>query len=256
MTRDPANAAARWGNNVEIARADFTDPASLDQAFDGATTVFLLTSPGPTVAAHDTAAIAAAQRAGVGRIVKLSVFGADAPQPLAASAWHIAGERALTTSNLAWTLLRPAGFASNALQWAPVIRSRGVVDLFTADGKHAFIDPRDVAAVAAQTLTSEHHAGKAYTLTGPEPLSARDQIAILAGALGRAIETRDVALDALAERSRAAGVPEVFIDGMIEGYGFMRDGKAAASTDTVERLLGRPPRSFATWARDHLSAFQ
>ncbi|KAA2235119.1 SDR family NAD(P)-dependent oxidoreductase, partial [Solihabitans fulvus] len=67
-------------------------------------------------------------RAGVDRIVKLSVGRAGDPtatDPI--PSWHRAGEQAVIDSGLAWTFLRPLGFMSNALHWAPTIRATGTV---------------------------------------------------------------------------------------------------------------------------------
>jgi uncharacterized protein YbjT (DUF2867 family) len=123
----------------------------------------------------------------------------------------------------------------------------------TGDGKQSIVDPRDVAAVAARVLTSEGHDGKAYTLTRPDLLSVREQIAILERLLGRRIETQDITLDVTAEQMRAAGLPAVLVAAFIEGYGFVREGRAAFRSDDVERVLGRAPRPFEEWARAHLS---
>jgi uncharacterized protein YbjT (DUF2867 family) len=256
MTREPERAESRLGKDVDIVNGDFADPSSLAKALDGVDTLFLLTAPGPTVAMHDTAMLAAVKTSRVEKIVKLSAFGVEVDPPLKSSAWHRPGERAVIDSGLAWTLLRPAGFASNALGWAPVIRAGGAIQVTTGHGKHAFIDPRDVAAVAARALTSPDHDGQAYTLTGPASIDTDEQVAILARALGRSIETAHVTPVIAGEGMRAAGMPDVFVDAVVEGLTHVREGRAAARTDSVEKVLGRAPRSFEDWARDHLSSFR
>jgi uncharacterized protein YbjT (DUF2867 family) len=244
------------GPTIELVRGDFTDPASLARALDGVDTLFLLAPPGPSVAAHDIAMMDAARTARLKKVVKLSAFGAEAPQPLMAASWHQPGERAVMESGLAWTVLRPAAFASNALGWVPVMRAGGALEIATGAGKHACVDPRDVAAVAARALTSPAHDGKAYTLTGPEPLSAREQVAILGRILGHSIEIEEVTPEITGERMRVAGLPAAFVDAAIEGLRFVRDGRAAMQSDAVEKVLGRAPRAFEQWARDHVSLFR
>jgi uncharacterized protein YbjT (DUF2867 family) len=186
----------------------------------------------------------------------MSAFGAEATPPLRAAGWHHPGERAVMDSGLAWTLLRPAGFASNALAWAPAVRSGGAVEIATGAGRHAVVDPRDVAAVAARALTSSDHDGKAYTLTGPEPLSTPEQVAILGRVLGRSIPVAEVTPEIVADRMRAGGVPDGFVAAVLEGLRFVREGKAAARTDAVEAVLGRAPRPFEAWVRDHVDPFR
>lgn len=69
-------------------------------------------------------AIDAAKKAGVKHVVKLSVAGADAPFEMFGK-WHARLEARLRDSGLAWTMLRPEHFMSNALMWAETIRSQG-----------------------------------------------------------------------------------------------------------------------------------
>lgn len=122
MTRRPSE--ARLPAGVEAVYGDAADPASLDAAFAGASGAFLMsaqavgTAPEPT---HDLALAAAAARAGVRRVVKLSTLdGGTGDDPIAR--WQTTAEAAVTdpSRGFAWTLLRPGRcffffFMSNAL---------------------------------------------------------------------------------------------------------------------------------------------
>lgn len=239
LTRDPARMPARDG--VEVVRGDFDDTASLRRAVEGVTGVFLLTAPPEPHAGHDLAMIAAAQEAGVPRMVKLSAIGTGVRYAGSViGSWHLAGEEALRSSGLAWTVLRPSVFASNTVWWADAIRT-GTPVPDTADGAaQGVVDPRDVAACAAVVLTQPGHDGATYTLTGPQALSVPEQAAILGRTLGRDIEVRPAPAPVAAW---AAGVS------------WARDGHNATVTDDVSRLLGRPARTFADWAEAHRPAF-
>ena len=146
--------------------------------------VFLLTD-GLNIAAHDHRLVAAAQQAGVERIVKLSVLavGHGATDPI--TTMHRAGEEAIRDSGIGWTFLRPTAFMSNALNWAGMITADQVVHAPFAAGRAAVVDPADIAAVAAACLTQDGHNHRIYELTGPEPLSPPDQVAILSQVLDR-----------------------------------------------------------------------
>jgi uncharacterized protein YbjT (DUF2867 family) len=255
LTRDPARARALWGGEVDVAAGDFADPASLARSLEGVASVFLLTAPGPTVAAHDAAMAAAVGASRAEQIIKLSAYGADEKE-LAASAWHRAGEDAVIATGRRWTMLRPAGFDSNVLPWAANVRAGTPIEVSTGKGKHAVVDPRDVAAVAVRALTTSEHDGRAYTLTGPDGLDAYEQVAILSAALGRPIATRDITVEQAAAKIRAAGAPEEFVAAVHGGLTFLREGRAAAPTGDVAAVLGRPAGSFAGWVRDHLNAFR
>ncbi|NUR95131.1 MAG: NAD(P)H-binding protein [Kribbellaceae bacterium] len=227
-------------------QADFADLDSLRKAIDGVDTVFLLTAPGPWVPAHDQALVETAVDGGVGKIVKLSAIGTtDDGMP---GNWHAAGERAVRESGLAWTILRPAGFASNVLRWLPAIRGGQPIPNHTGSGRHAFVDPRDVAAVAAEALLSDHHE-QTYTLTGPELLSVPDQVAVLSEVLGSRLTVVDVPPETYAEQLRNAGLDEAVVSVALRGAELIRSGGEQTVTDDVERVLGRPARTFEEWAR-------
>lgn len=258
MTRDPGR--VRLPAEVDVVQADFTRPDTLRRAADGVDSVFLLTAPGAWVADHDLAMIGAARAAGARKIVKLSAIGdsttgtTGTTRTLPAD-WHHPGEQALAAGGLAWSVLRPAAFASNALHWADAIWAGEPVPNMTGTGAQAVVDPRDVAAVAVEALRTEAYDGQAVTLTGPAPLSVPDQAEQLAAALGRPVRTVDVPPEAARTRMLAAGMDPSVVDVAVRGYAYVRAGGGAVVTGEVERVLGHTARTFRTWARDHRRAF-
>jgi uncharacterized protein YbjT (DUF2867 family) len=270
MTRRPAE--ARLPAGARAVYGDAEDPASLDEAFAGVTGAFLMsaqgvgTAPGPT---HDLALADAAARAGVRRVVKLSVLDAGAgADPIAD--WHTAAEAAVTdpSRGFAWTLLRPGRFMSNALQWAGPLRAGDEVAIPFADRRAASIDPADVAEIAARALTSasdDEHAGAAYELSGPQSLTPAEELSILGEVLGRDLRLRPVPDEAARagmalphSRLRSSGgtpigFPPEVIDAIMQRT--LHSDRGAQILPTAEKLLGRPARTFAQWARAHATAF-
>ncbi|XXY02937.1 hypothetical protein WMF26_28760 [Sorangium sp. So ce185] len=59
---------------------------------------------------------------------------------------------------------------ANHLEWAASIRDEGIVREPFCDRLSAVVHEADIAAVAVAALTQDGHAGKKYTLTGPEVL--------------------------------------------------------------------------------------
>ena len=118
----------------------------------------------------------------------------------------------------------------------------------------AAIDPADIGAVAAVALTAPGHEGAALELSGPEPLTPADQVALLAAALDRPL-AYEPADDATARAEMEADTPKPFVDAF---FRFFSEGEYddARVVDTVERVLGRPPRRFAEWAADHADDFR
>jgi uncharacterized protein YbjT (DUF2867 family) len=196
--------------------------------------------------------VAAAIENGVRKLVKLSAIGTtDEGMP---GNWHAAGERAVRESGLAWTILRPAGFDSNTFHWLPAIRANQPISNRTGSGEHAFIDPRDVAAVAVEALVSLAHDGQIYTLTGPELLSVPDQVAQLSDVLGRQLTVTDVPPAVAADQLRAAGFDQAVITVATRGAELIRSGGAKDLTTDVERVLGRPAGTYRAWLETNRAA--
>ncbi len=254
LTRDPAKAQLPAG--VEVVRGDYGDPASLDAASAGATAVFLLRPPGPDEG-QDAALVAAARAAGADRLVKLSAIATGEPDSGPSGSWHVAGERAVRDSGLAWTVLRPSSFASNTLTWLQALRAGEPVPNMTGDGASGVIDPCDIAEVAVRSLLDAGHAGRTYTLTGPEAITVPGQAAVLAEVLGRPVPTRDLSPDETRAFLRTAwGMDETRADGVLTGLAFVRAGGNAVLTEDVAEVLGRPARTFRTWAADNKGLFE
>ncbi|MFI6581306.1 NAD(P)H-binding protein [Embleya sp. NPDC050493] len=227
--------------------ADLADPASLTEALVGAQALFLL------VAGDDPQGVlAVAAAAGVRHVVLLSSQGAGTRPE--AYGHPVAFERAVKESGMAWTVLRPGGFATNTFQWIEGVRTRREVAAPFADVALPPIDPADIADVAVAVLTEEGHHGRTYELTGPRALSPRERAEVLAGALGEPVrfveQTRDEARAGLLHV-----MPEPVADATLAILGTPTPAEQAVGSD-VERILGRPARTFADWAARHVAAFR
>jgi uncharacterized protein YbjT (DUF2867 family) len=255
MSRTPEKASALFGSGVEVVRGDFDDRASLQAAIDSVERVFLLTAQ-MGGRPPDATVCALAAQAGVRQIVRLSVLEAGGDENDAVTGWHTAAENAIKASGLAWTFLRPGGFMSNTLAWAETIRRERTVHALFADQKVAWIDPYDIAAVAAHVLTEEGHDGQAYPLSGPQALSPREQAAILAAALGTTIDVIDLPPAQVRAAMIAQGMPPERADAVLAARGSGASLRGMTVFPTVERLTGRPPHSYAEWVDAHLDAFR
>lgn len=241
---------------VEVVRADFEDPASLAEAVAGVDTVYLVTAAASPTPHHDLALLAAATSANVRRVVKLSAIGTGQRFDGAViGAWHLAAEDAVRASGLEWTILRPPNFASNLLWYAAAIRAGAPLPNLTGTGRVGVIDPRDIAAVAAEALTTSVHIGQIYTLTGPELLTMPDQADILARVTGRAIGHVDLSVEEGQAQLVATGMTPEAVAAASLGMRWARAGHAELLTDTVTAVLGRKPGTVEQWATEHASAF-
>jgi uncharacterized protein YbjT (DUF2867 family) len=228
---------------------DLNDAKTLGWAFDGADGAFLLSGY------DDAGLVAAMQRGGVRRVALLSSSAAPTNDLTnAVAAYHIRSERALQESGLAWTFLRPNAFMTNTLSWAKPIRAGEPVVAPFANIPISTNDPRDVAAVAAVSLTSGAYDGVAHRITGPEPLLPSEQVAILGELLGRELPFR-AQDDAEARADMSSRMPAEYVDAFFEFY---VDGAIDETSvrPTIEEVTGRPPRTYRDWAEENLQAFR
>jgi uncharacterized protein YbjT (DUF2867 family) len=250
LTRNPG---AVFPDGTQKVVADLGD-SDLAPVLDGVHAVFLVTD-GLHIAAHDHRLVAAAQRAGVERIVKLSVryVGHEGTDPI--TTLHRAGEEAIRDSGIGWTFLRPTAFMSNALNWAGMIAADQVVYAPFAAGRAAVVDPADIAAVAAACLTQDGHNQRVYELTGPEPLSPADQVAILSQVLGRDLRYAEADLAGTLAQWVSYGMPKENAHAVIELFRSTVEPYNSEPTDDITAVIGRPARSFTDWAQAHRNEF-
>ncbi|HEV2707409.1 MAG TPA: SDR family oxidoreductase [Pyrinomonadaceae bacterium] len=255
MVRDTKKAGALGAHGFEVGSGDFDDAASLDAALAGVETALLLPPPDPQMVERQSRFIAAARRAGVGRIVKLSAFGADASAAEGFARWHGLSEDELRASGLAWTILRPNFFMQNMLNSAHSIREQGVFYQPVGDARASFVDTRDVAAVTARVLTEDAHEGQTYILTGAEALSYQDVAERLSQATGRTISYVGISPEQFRAGALDAGLPAWLVDALERLNQTFASGAAAVVTDAVRVLTKREPLTFADFARDYAQAF-
>jgi uncharacterized protein YbjT (DUF2867 family) len=256
LVRDPARASFIREAGFETVEGDFDRPETLDAALEGVERAFLLTPPSPHTVAQHAAFIEAAKRAGVRRVVKLSAVGADSSAPEGFGKWHGQSEELLRSSGLGWTILRPNFFMQNLLGQAGAIAAQGAVYQPVGDARASFIDVRDIAAVAARTLTDEGHEGETYVLTGPEALSYTDVAAKLSEATGRPVAYVAITPEQFREGALAQGLPEWLVSALERLNELAVSGDAEEVTEDVRRVGGREPKTFDEFARDHAKAFR
>src|SRR5260370_6780530 len=123
-------------------------------------------------------------------------------------------------------------------------------------GRSGLVDARDVAGVAAETVTAPAaHAGRTYWLTGPELVSNYDVAAVLSKLLGRTITYPELTFEENKDAMIRAGVPEQIAEMNAQAFSLTADGDAGWDTDDDPSLLGRPARSFEQLTADYAAAF-
>lgn len=234
--------------------AEMTGMTDWPAALNGVTALMLYASPSGI-----DDAVEAAIAARVAQVTLVSAAGAGEPSaagrdPIAHM--HYAAELTLRASGLPWTFLRPGALATNTLGWAESIRAERVVRAPYPDAHSALVHERDIAEVAARTLTDldpVHH-GQAYHLTGPESLSQEEQVRRISRAIGAPVLFKEITPDEY-RQTLARLVDETLIDTLIDHLR-EADGRPDPVSAAFPELIGRPGTPFATWAADHAATFR
>jgi uncharacterized protein YbjT (DUF2867 family) len=244
--RNPAELHALGVPSVAF---DWDQLGSYLPALQGVDRLFLLTPNSERQVGYILQAVAAAKRAGVRHIVRVSVMGADAEPGIILGRQHFAAEREIRASAIAWTTLRPTFFMDNFIRYYGVDPHKdSQVYLPNGDGKAAWVDPADVGDVAARVLCTDGYAGSVIDLTGPELLSSAEALSVLGSVLGHHYAYVDVPEQAAREAMEKNAMPAWLVDAFLELNALIRLGHAATLTRGVQQVLGRPPRSMREWA--------
>ncbi|KAA6223622.1 NAD-dependent epimerase/dehydratase family protein [Streptomyces albofaciens JCM 4342] len=238
-------------NGARPVRFDWYDPATHAEALRGVDALYLV----PPVGDRDPAAVMLpfldqARTAGVRRAVLLSSSAIPRGGPAVGRVHD-----ALPGLFAEWAVLRPSWFMQNFTGehlHARSIRSDGVIATATGDGRVGFVDADDIAAVAARALTGRTAPDTDLVLTGPEALSYDTVAAIITQATGRPVTHRKLTRQQLCDHL-ADDVPADFAALLADLDRSIAEGAEDRVTDTVERMTGRPPRSFARFAEEELA---
>ena len=243
-------AEAARGRGIEAVVINYNRPETLRSAFQGCDTLFLLSPNVVDQAQLELNAVEAAKAAGVRHIVKLSVWQADREEFEIARS-HRTVEKAIESSGLAWTFLRPNSYMQNIGNYmAETVKTQGAFYSASETGKIGHVDVRDIAAAAVKALTEPGHEGKAYSLTGPEALSYDELARELSSVLGRQVNHVNLPPDDLKQGMLAVGMPEGLVERMLDLDRYYREDRANATTEDIRRVTGREPRRFADYARE------
>jgi uncharacterized protein YbjT (DUF2867 family) len=241
---------------VEVVSADLADEARVPELLAGTDAVFLVTANAPTQLAQEQSVIRAAAKAGIARMVKISVAGVSADAPLALARVHHAAEQELTASGIPHTTLRPAFFMDNLLQYIPWIEPDGQLELPLGDGAMAVIDARDIADVAVAELRASAGGNRDLVLTGPEDLTAAQALARIADVTGLPLRHVDGTRENFLRRYLADGNWADYAQDVATLYdGILRHGYGAGTTATVQEVTGRAPRTIDDFASEHAAEF-
>ena len=215
------------------------DPSGWAAAIDDVDAVYLVRPD--RADAPDLVAALLAETPRDARIVVLSEWDADSFAP---GSWALRVERTVRDSGHTWTMLRPSWFMqvfTDQRFYRDEIAEHGRLPFAGGGATVAWIDARDIAAVAERALLDEGHDGRIYELSGPEAITLPRTAEMLSSALGRPVSHVEITIaDAVAD------LPEGFErDVFVWTLRRVHDGVFSGVTDAVEQVTGRPARTLA-----------
>lgn len=246
--RDAGRAQHLAARGVRVRAGDFTDPSTLDHAFEGADQVLVVSAAirGPGAAEANRAAISAAVRAGASRVLYTSHQAASPDSLFPAQIQHAATESFLADQGVSWTSLRHGFYASTLEIYVPTALRTGELRL-PEDGPFSWTAHADLAEVDAIALTRQGVLdGVSPPLTAPAMLDFADVARILSDLTERTISRVVVADEEWKSAAVEDGLPAPAADFTLGMFRAARRGEFAVTNPSLENLLGRPAISART----------
>lgn len=242
LVRDVGKATDLAARGVDVRPADYWDYPALVQAMRGIEKVLLVSAVAFTdrVRQHRHV-IDAAKQAGVRHLFYTSIQRSSEFVLAEVTESDLATEAYLTASGLVYTILRN-GYYFEGLGY--LIGSEvpdAEIHFPAGEGRIAFVKRTELAAATAALLTSDGHENQEYTLTGREAYSFHDIARELSALAGRPITYHRSERAPYIAQQVASGLPEAVATFFAQWGAAAEHGMLAGTTDTVARLLGRPP---------------
>lgn len=257
IVRNPDAARDKLGAEVALVQGDLSDPASLNNAFQGVDTLYLLCGHSPSLAEMELNALEAAKNADISYIVKSSGSekGITPNSPSEIMKMHYQVEEAVKQSGIDWTISRPNFFMSNLLNMAePIAKIGKLITALPPETKISMIHPADIGESVAELLTAKNHLGETCFLTGGV-ITMNDVKDEFSKALGKEITYVQVSPEDARNAMLNKGMPDWLIAHMGGMMGLVAKGGMAGVTDWVQKLTGHEPRTIQEWIGNAENAF-
>jgi uncharacterized protein YbjT (DUF2867 family) len=248
---------------VTVVKGDLLDTASMRAALADVNTLFLLNAVTPDEVTQALITLNLAREAGIERVVYLSVIHSD----LYTNVPHFAGkytvERMIEQFDIAATILRPAYFMDNDVTQKTALLEHGVYAMPVGSIGLSMADTRDIADVAVAELLRRETANtplprQVINVVGPDSLTGDRITAIWSEVLGRKIAFAGNDTAAFEQTMKGYAPAWMAYDMRLMTERFQTDGMIpdAGDVDRLEKLLGRPLRSYKAFASETAKAWQ
>jgi len=254
--RNPDSLADLAAQGVEVRKADYNEPATLDAAFEGADKVLLISSSEVGARAPQHAnVIDAAKKAGVGLLAYTSILHADTT-PLPLGLEHKQTEAKLAESGVPHVILRNGWYSENYTAGVPVALQFGAVMGCAGEGRISSAARADYAAAAAAVLLADAQAGKVYELAGDDAYTLSGLAAEIAAQSGKAVSYQDMPEAEYQQALLGAGLPEPIATLLAESDTGASKGGLFDDGKQLSALIGRPTTPITESVRQALASVE
>jgi NAD(P)H dehydrogenase (quinone) len=240
LVRDTTKAADL---TVSSRIGDYSDYASLVQAFKGVDTLVLVSSGSleNRVQQHNNA-INAAKENGVKHIIYTSMMNTSEQSKFTAGIDHFHTEASLKKSGISYTILRNTFYAEVITMLAGDALTSGNWYFAGGTAKANFASRKDMAeALANVAVDPSAHKDKIYEIASGKTYSLAEVAGIVSKITGKPVTYTAISLEDQAAGMRQAGVPEVVI-GLIGSIAeTISNGEIDFVYPALEGLLKRKP---------------
>jgi uncharacterized protein YbjT (DUF2867 family) len=258
LVRDPGKARRAFGgpDGLHIRPTRLDDPRDVTEALDGIGTVFIaMGSIGIEGVIQRIALNAAARTSTIEQVTRLSVLNTSADSLGINQRAHYSIDLFASSTAVPYSTIRPAIFSASLLAAAPEVRASRTWTGLADSGRMALIDHRDAAEAGLRVLTDPTLWGAHHDLTGPVPVSWPEALELLSAELGEPVTFRVAAERQLLERLIGAGVPAGRAELLVTREWTILAGENDYTTDTFQRITGRPPRPVAEFLHEYRAEF-
>jgi NAD(P)H dehydrogenase (quinone) len=250
LVRSPNKLTDYAALGVDVRWADYDDPSSLMEAYQGVDRLLLVPSLAmPAERVHQYYnAISAARKAGTTHLLHYSLVSTFLESPFVITPFLVFAESAIRTSGLKWTILRNGLYADPIVEWVPDIVEMGTIPYPTGAGRCGYVARDDIARAGAAVLTGNGHDSKVFNLTGPAALTTSDLCREVATVTGKPVKDTDATDEDYLESCKRNQTPEVIARMLLTMYHAIRRGFTDVISNDIETLTGQPAERF----EDHL----
>jgi uncharacterized protein YbjT (DUF2867 family) len=260
IVRDASRLPAEIRGRVEIVEGSHGDAGVVNEAFQGAISVFWLSPPNPKTPSLESGyldfvrpACEAFRAHGVRRVVAISNLGRGTPWEKQAGIVTTSFQFCdlIAASGVHLRALALPGFMDNFLHQAGTLKAQGMFSHpIPGDRPLPICSTGDIAQVAARLLRDHTWTGVSdYPVLGPEDLSMNEMAGILTEVLGKPIRYQQITLEACRAQFLGRGASEAFANGIAA----MLEAKARGLDNAAPRTAeSTTPTTFRQWAEQYL----